>query len=747
MGDVTIKVEGDTIINGVKFLDFLAVNSLNDNDEFVGFRADDGKYVRVKVSVLKQLFKGEPGKSVLIEYSADGKNWHAVAVEGDTYIRFKNGDEPWSVAFRIGGSNSGIPEAPEDDVLYGRKNAEWVEITIPTPPEPTGGGHVIVDGEGNELEQVKFLQFKNGEVVNENGKTVYRINAGNTPYKEVEQESDATATAGSPIILTQQQHADLIASEIGYIEEDGEKFFAKYRINFQDAPIDSKSSIYGALPNELTPLVQQGLIVPANQVYWYADIDASLIGGGDGVEDLKFWMLTCKNEATAEYGWDLAITAIIESEQMCQVMGLSAMAIFKSPSFEMEGMKMFTGLLPMTMTVKDGLEALEKRVNPAKATNVVMEDGSTVESIINTHQEVINNLQQQMTSKVSDVVVGIINKASAGFRPIGYSVNGTLYFGRESQGGIYKLDDFGNIVPANVRTGAFSSIGLSSDGTLYFGGVGNIGIWKLDNLTGNIVQTNVTTGGFSAIGLSSDGTLYFTGNVGIWKLDNSTGNIVQTNVITGRFESLGLSSDGTLYFAGNSPGIWKLDKSTGDIILTNITSGAYDILGLSSNGTLYFGGVGIWKLDNTTGNIVQTNITSGAYYAAGLSSDGTLYFGGGGIWKLDNTTGNIARINGVLGTFHVIGQSSTGTLYFGGSSGIWKLDNLTGNIVQTNVTSGTLWSMGLSSTGTLYFAGSSGIWEFSEGIFGRIPNRWISISSILNTMRNDINELKQQINP
>ncbi len=70
------------------------------------------------------LHKAERG----VEFTVDGS------------IREKVGDgvTAWAdLAYVGGGGGSGIPDAPNDGKMYGRKNGMWVEITEVTPPTST----------------------------------------------------------------------------------------------------------------------------------------------------------------------------------------------------------------------------------------------------------------------------------------------------------------------------------------------------------------------------------------------------------------------------------------------------------------------------------------------------------------------------------------------------------------------------------------------------------------------------------
>jgi hypothetical protein len=287
--------------------------------------------------------------------------------------------------------------------------------------------------------------------------------------------------------------------------------------------------------------------------------------------------------------------------------------------------------------------------------------------------------------------------------------DGKLYFGGVG-GGIWRLDNDGQIKPTNKTTGGFRTAAMGQDGKLYFCGydygLGNDGIWRLDD-DGQIRQTNNTDGGFNSAAMGQDGKLYFGSGLyadnGIWYLDND-GLSKWTNQTDGTFHSAAIGQDGKLYFNGNI-GIWYLDND-GQIKPTNKTGEGSYCAAIGQDGKLYFG---ICYLDND-GLIKQTNNTYGNFISAAMGQDGKLYFGSSfnapilygtsGIWYLDDD-GVIKQTNKTTGRFDSAAMGQDGKLYFcGSSSGIWYLDN-DGLIKQTNKTTGGFHSAAIGQDGKL----------------------------------------------
>ncbi|MDR2410122.1 MAG: hypothetical protein LBE13_18715, partial [Bacteroidales bacterium] len=85
------------------FNQFDIVSLLRNIDYLVGYKGDNGEEIRISGIALANLFTGASGNSVQIQFSANTVSWHYPALENDKYVRFKVGDDAWSVAFKIEG--------------------------------------------------------------------------------------------------------------------------------------------------------------------------------------------------------------------------------------------------------------------------------------------------------------------------------------------------------------------------------------------------------------------------------------------------------------------------------------------------------------------------------------------------------------------------------------------------------------------------------------------------------------------
>jgi hypothetical protein len=252
----------------------------------------------------------------------------------------------------------------------------------------SGVGHSIIDMSDNELPQQAKLKFEGNEIVDdpETGETIVKPQDSNvTPYMKKNQISDFIATAGSPIIQSQQQYEDMIASPTGYIEIDGEKFFAGYQFSpAEGIKFNLSAMYYGAIPAELSSMTAEGYVFPANQVYWSAVINPEDIGGTeeDDIDSVQLFLFATKTDAAiADYGWELAIIFESQGQFMIQTMQMANVAITKSPAFSMEGMQFFYGLGAEQITAKEAFDELYNAFeeNNTELTSKVLTFGSAME--------------------------------------------------------------------------------------------------------------------------------------------------------------------------------------------------------------------------------------------------------------------------------------------------------------------------------------------------------------------------------
>jgi hypothetical protein len=306
------------------------------------------------------------------------------------------------------------------------------------------------------------------------------------------------------------------------------------------------------------------------------------------------------------------------------------------------------------------------------------------------------------------------NKTDETFRYAERGQDGRLYF-CGGGGGIWFLDDDGEIKPTNKTSETFHHAAIGQDGRLYFCCPINGGIWFLDD-DGSIKKTNAPNHPFTHAAMGQDGRLYFCAiaNGGIWFLDDD-GEIKQTNKTTGYFVFAAMGQDNRLYFcAPNDDGIWFLDDD-GEIKPTNKTDETFRYAKRGQDGRLYFcapNGGGIWFLDDD-GEIKPTNQATLPFYTAAMGQDNRLYFcvGGGGIWFLDDD-GEIKPTDETNFNANAAAIGQDNRLYFCGQ-GIMFLDN-DGEIKPTDKADGIFAHAAIGQDGRLYFCGD-GVWYLDDG--------------------------------
>lgn len=242
----------------------------------------------------------------------------------------------------------------KDNILIRRsKNKELANITFGIFKTLIGGG-----GGGN-------VNSVNSVLPDEN-KNVY-INAENIDYLKKDQVSDFVSSPGAPVILTQQQYDDLMASPEGYIEVNGEKFFKRLNIQLSNVYFKMNTYTYGALPNELQSLLSNDVVVPENQPYWRCDIKGSVLDEGFDVGYL--YMFAAKIGETERYGWEIAMYVKMGENEMANAMGVSSETFFKSLCFNIENAITVSGLTDVKENTESELNNIGERLTILESKN------------------------------------------------------------------------------------------------------------------------------------------------------------------------------------------------------------------------------------------------------------------------------------------------------------------------------------------------------------------------------------------
>jgi hypothetical protein len=109
------------------FNQFDLVSLLRNIDYLVGYKGDDGEEIRISGAVLAGLFAGMAGKSVQIQFSTNAEAWHYPAMDNDQYVRFKAGDDAWSVAFKIVGEDGEDGEGTDGREVELRESGDMLQ--------------------------------------------------------------------------------------------------------------------------------------------------------------------------------------------------------------------------------------------------------------------------------------------------------------------------------------------------------------------------------------------------------------------------------------------------------------------------------------------------------------------------------------------------------------------------------------------------------------------------------------------
>jgi hypothetical protein len=107
---------------GKKSFNQFIPTEIREIDFIVGYKGDNMEEIRVSVSTLLSLLRGQDGKSVQIQFSQTGQSWHYPDADGDQYMRIKVGNEPFSNSFKIRG------DAGKDGVVAVQYSADGVDF-------------------------------------------------------------------------------------------------------------------------------------------------------------------------------------------------------------------------------------------------------------------------------------------------------------------------------------------------------------------------------------------------------------------------------------------------------------------------------------------------------------------------------------------------------------------------------------------------------------------------------------------